>query len=181
MNDIMLDLETMGNGPSAAIIAIGAVEFNTEAQIIGESFYINIDLASAVDEGGIMDASTVLWWMQQSEEAREPFKVGGVGIDLALSLFAQWMAERSVPDNVKMWGNGAAFDNVILATAYQRLGMPPPWRYWNDRCYRTVKSIYPTIKMERTGTHHNAVDDAKSQAQHLIQIYQQKSVRHDQP
>jgi exodeoxyribonuclease VIII len=43
-----------------------------------------------------------------------------------------------------------------------------PWRHWNDRCYRTVKSLYPDVKLERVGTHHNAVDDAESQARHLI-------------
>ena len=56
MQDVMLDLETMGNGPHAAIIAIGAVKFDTQAQEIGEKFYTVIDLESAVAHGGVMDA-----------------------------------------------------------------------------------------------------------------------------
>ena len=39
MQDVMLDLETMGNGPQAAIIAIGAVEFDIPTQQIGERLY----------------------------------------------------------------------------------------------------------------------------------------------
>ncbi len=33
--DIMLDLETMGTGPNAAIVAIGAVAFDLQAGTIG--------------------------------------------------------------------------------------------------------------------------------------------------
>jgi inhibitor of KinA sporulation pathway (predicted exonuclease) len=33
-----------------------------------------------------------------------------------------------------------------------------------------MKNMYPAIKLARTGTHHNAVDDAASQAYHLMNI-----------
>ena len=33
-----------------------------------------------------------------------------------------------------------------------------------------MKSQAPHVKMPRTGTHHNAIDDAKSQALHLMEI-----------
>jgi inhibitor of KinA sporulation pathway (predicted exonuclease) len=47
--------------------------------------------------------------------------------------------------------------------------MQAPWKFYNDRCYRTLKAMYPHIKMpKRTGTHHNALDDAISQVNHLI-------------
>jgi len=48
--------------------------------------------------------------------------------------------------------------------------MERPWYFWNDRCYRTMKSLYPQIPMERDGVHHNALDDAISQARHLMAI-----------
>lgn len=35
MDNVMLDLETMGNGPEAAIVAIGAVEFDLKSGAIG--------------------------------------------------------------------------------------------------------------------------------------------------
>ena len=68
MLDIMLDLETMGTGTQAAIVAIGAVEFDLEKGILGEEFYRTVDLSSSISCGGIIDADTVLWWMQQSED-----------------------------------------------------------------------------------------------------------------
>lgn len=168
MLDVMLDLETMGNGAQAAIIAIGAVEFDIQSKEIGSRFYSVIDLASAVEAGGLIDPSTVLWWMKQSEEARSAFARRGENISTVLMQFSAWVDDNCGRDNVRMWGNGAAFDNTILASAYLRNKTQQPWRFWNDRCYRTIRAQYPTAEMKRAGTHHNAVDDAESQARHLI-------------
>ena len=60
MKDIMLDLEVMGNGSSAAICAIGAVEFDLESGELGREFYTIVNLESSVKAGGVIDASTVL-------------------------------------------------------------------------------------------------------------------------
>lgn len=75
-----------------------------------------------------------------------------------------------VPDGALVWGNGADFDNPILATAYGALNQVQPWKPYNGHCYRTLKSLVKGPKIERTGTHHNAVDDARSQALHAIQL-----------
>lgn len=167
--DIMLDLETAGQGPDAAIVAIGAVQFDRDAGIIGERFYAPVDLASAVAAGGIIDPSTVTWWLRQSDAARGELTRPALQIGSALDTFDVWLQRMGVRD-LHVWGNGAAFDNVILAGAYKRFGRPVPWQFWNDRCYRTMKSLYPAVTLERTGTHHNALDDAEHQARHLLAI-----------
>lgn len=171
MNHIMLDLETMGTGPNAAIVAIGAVEFEltkTGGQL-GDSFYQCISLESAMATGGQVDAGTVLWWLKQSDAARAMFAQPAIHVDDALHKFLVWMSQRGESKNLRVWGNGASFDNVILASAYRRACMPLPWNSFNDRCYRTVKSMHPAAPaIQRTGTHHNAKDDAINQANHLI-------------
>jgi len=168
MTDVMIDLEPMGNGPQAAIVAIGAVGFDVIGGKLGESFYEVTDLSSSVDSGLEMDASTVIWWMKQGNEAREAICKGGEPLMIALLNITDWM--RQFGEDVRVWGNGASFDNVILASAFRKSRLPVPWKFWNDRCYRTVKAMYPCIKMERVGTHHNALDDAKSQALHLMKM-----------
>jgi exodeoxyribonuclease VIII len=168
----MLDLETMGTSGNAAILAIGAVQFCPIEGKIGEKFYVTVDLESAVQMGGIIDAPTVLWWLQQSAEARAPFAKQGEHINVALADFHNWV--KSLVDDTKviqMWGNASTFDNVILQSAYQRSCITLPWKFWGDRCYRTMKNLFPEIKLKRVGTGHNAVDDAESQALHLIEIY----------
>lgn len=168
MKNVMLDLETMGTSTDAAIIAIGACEFDIKTQEVGEKFYHVVDLQSSVDAGLTLDASTVIWWMKQSDQARKEFQCEGINLSRALVEFTHWIGEGA--KDVKIWGNGAAFDNAILSTAYRKCKLIQPWSFWNDRCYRTQKADYPDVKMQRKGDHHNALDDAISQAEHLIAI-----------
>ncbi len=168
MLDVMLDLETMGTQPDAAIVAIGAVEFDLEANQLGRRFYQPVTLDSASELGGTIEPATVIWWMQKSEAARaELWRPDAAHIAQALRDFRLWLGECD--SSVRVWGNGAAFDNVVLRSAYQRTGLDAPWQFRNDRCYRTVRGMFPTAPpMQRLGTHHNALNDAESQALHLL-------------
>ncbi len=167
MKHVMVDLETLGNGSNACIIAIGAVEFDETSAALGREYYAVVDPQTSVESGGQIDAGTVMWWMQQDAAARSAFKTGGMHINAALQEFAAWF-----PQGATFWGNGATFDNVILANAYKRVGMKAPWSFSNDRCYRTLKNLRPDVPLTRTGTHHNALEDAKSQALHAADILQ---------
>jgi len=167
---IMIDLETMGTRPNAPIIAIGAVAFNAMG-LTDQTFYRVVSLHSAVRSGAVIDPSTVLWWMEQGDAARDALtdKQHEAGsIDDALRDFMQFVC--SYGDSLRgVWGNGATFDNVLMHESGKRCGVPM-WEFWKDKCYRTVKGMYPDVKLERAGTHHNALDDARSQALHLIAI-----------
>jgi len=170
MIDVMVDLETMGTGPAAAIITIGAVEFDPAAGTLGETFYVVVNLESSVQGGGVIDPSTVMWWLGQSEDARTAVRAEGTHINVALMRFAAWLGQRAPRDELLLWGNGAGFDNVVLETAYRNSQLLCPWNFWSNRCYRTIKAMHPSVKAVRAGTHHNALDDAVTQAQHLIAI-----------
>lgn len=167
MRDVMLDLETFGNRPGSVIVSIGAVKMDLERGLVGEGFYQAIDPADAQRCGLTIDAGTVTWWLGQSERARAAVRspTDRMLLGAALRSFSDFIG----PDAV-VWGNGADFDNVLLAAAYGAVGSETPWRFWNNRCYRTLKSLFPDVKLERAGTHHNALDDAASQAYHLLRI-----------
>lgn len=167
MDQVMVDLETLGNGSNAVIIAIGAVEFEATSGKLGREFYCVVDGQSCVDAGMKVDVSTVMWWMKQDTAARAAFNNAGEPLPYALQSFAAWL-----PTGACVWGNGATFDNVILSNAYRAIGLPQPWPFWGDRCYRTLKNLFPEVPLARTGTHHNALDDAKSQALHAIALLQ---------
>jgi hypothetical protein len=165
---IMLDLETLGTGPGSVIVAIGAVEFSLGAE--GEvlrTFYERVDARSCTDLGLKMDAETVLWWMKQSKEARDEIVKRGRCLPDALNLFTTFVGVH----DADVWGNGASFDNVLLRGAYEVCGMGLPWMWWNDRCFRTVKGLHPEVTLPaRSGVHHNALDDARWQAEALIKL-----------
>jgi DNA polymerase III epsilon subunit-like protein len=166
--DIMVDLETMGTGYDAAIVSIGAVVMvDTQRDGLGADLYIPVSLQSSMDHGLSVSAGTIMWWMEQDEPARLALVDGAVPLPRALELLTEFIrgAANDVVSSVKIWGNGATFDNVILRNAYKACGMEAPWRFWNDRCYRTLKALHPEVKLpDRGGVHHNALDDARYQA-----------------
>lgn len=163
MNEVMLDLETLSLENNAAIIAIGAVRFDDKG--ILDTFYQNVDLESSVKHGLHIDPATIKWWMQQDDDARAMLNKDLVWLEVALQRFTDWLGV-----NPFIWGNGAAFDNVVIKNAYKAIGSRAPWGYKNDMCYRTVKTLNPLVPYEFEGVAHCAVDDAKNQAMHLIQI-----------
>ncbi|MEM8396661.1 3'-5' exonuclease, partial [Morganella morganii] len=68
---LMIDLETMGNKPDSAIVAIAAVPFDMVSGVTDDAlFYEIIDLRSSEKYGGSIDADTVLWWLGKSDNAR---------------------------------------------------------------------------------------------------------------
>ncbi len=168
MSNVMLDLETMGTGNGAPVISIGAVRF--DATGILSEFHVGITLQSNVALGRQIDPDTLMWWLDPERDTARAEWLGLPKKPLteALQDFHEW---ATVGDPVEaMWGNGATFDNVILRDACATAGVPYPVRFWQDKCYRTMKGLRPDIKLVRVGTYHNAADDAKSQALHLIEI-----------
>ena len=105
--------------------------------------------------------------MNQSAEAKKVFDDASiVTLPTALVALARWIGEDAI-----MWGNSARFDLGILEYAYDSCLIPVPWDHRNERCYRTLKALHPEIKIMRSGTHHNALDDATSQAHHAQGLF----------
>lgn len=169
MQHVMIDLETMGTCPGCAIIAIGAVAFDPRNGDMDDGYYTAIPLLGQELLGLHIDADTKAWWDRQSEQARKVLTdPGAIALPAALGGLNAYLQQH---DNPKVWGNGADFDNPILAAAYRAVDMKQGWKPYNGRCYRTVKNLAPHIKLDkRQGTHHHALDDAKSQAVHLMEI-----------
>jgi hypothetical protein len=170
--NIMIDIETMGKGPRSAIAAIGAVEFDPAGNDLGRALYARVDLRSSVAAGLVIDADTVLWWMQQSDDARAELTSGNtVPLHHALvSLADLVMGEDRTDHDAIVWANGTSFDFPILAEAYRAVGLPQPWHYFNERDWRTIRKVLPAAQCEREGTAHNALDDACHQARHLQRV-----------
>ncbi|EGB0959266.1 3'-5' exoribonuclease [Escherichia coli] len=175
---LMIDLETMGTNTNAPIVVIGAVFFDPQTGEIGPVFYIVISLTDAMNTGAVPDGGTIKWWLKQSSEARAAILTDQVKLKDALSRFREFINEYSDEKFVQVWGNGATFDNAILRTSYERLDIPCPWRYHNDRDVRTIVELGKTIDFDaRTvipfeGVRHNALDDARHQAKYVSAIWQ---------
>lgn len=171
--DLMIDLETMGLPPTGAIISIGACFFDLTKCEIGPTFLRTVNLATAVRDGGTMDASTVIWWLGQSDEARKGVRFSGIDIVNALQELDDFIMEHSRLQDVRPWGNSSTFDLTIIAGACKRSGLRQPWYFTNERDFRTVRNMYEQVEYdpsEKGEGAHNALEDAIFQAKHLFKI-----------
>lgn len=161
---VMIDLETYGVVPGCPVLAIGAIVFmNDDRGLLPSYTYYGVARANQDEWNLFPEKNTIDWWSQQTEDARKVFTdPAAMELPALLAEFSEWL-----PKDAIIWGNGAGFDCPILARAYHAVGLPLPWKFYNERCYRTIKSLAPSVSISRSGTHHNALDDAVSQAEHL--------------
>lgn len=181
MTHLMVDLETMGSNPEAPIVAIGAVFFDPGTGKTGEEFYQIVSLESAMEFGAKPDATTIIWWMKQSSEARAAI-TGGDAISLmdAIDNLDEFIHTNSANGIkcVQLWGNGRSFDNVILRRAYEQVGAELAVPFRNDRDVRTIVELGKTIGMNPRyeipfdGDMHNALADARHQVKYVSAIWQ---------
>jgi len=180
VNDLMIDIESMGKKPNAPIVSIGAVFFNPQTAELGPDFYTAVNLESSMEQGAVPDGDTILWWLKQSAEARAAICVDdAMPIANALSELSHFINRHADnPKYLKVWGNGATFDNVILRGAYERAGHICPWEFWNDHDVRTIVTLGrgigfdPKRDMPFDGDMHNALADARHQAKYVSAIWQ---------
>ena len=171
MNDVMLDLETMGTGTLAPIVSIGAVKFDLKTGATGEELYYNISLKDSMNRGMNPDARTIEWWLEQSIDARKHlFDPEPVELEHALGKFYDFAKGCYV------WGNGATFDNRLITEAFRLIGMKTSWKYSQDMDVRTLVRLgemngidYKSVVMD--GISHCAIDDAKFQIAYCHYVY----------
>jgi len=160
---VVIDLETVGKEAGCGILSIGATTLNGEY-----TFSVGININTCYAAGLWIDPTTMNWWSTQTIEAREAAFSGTCSIETALDLFADWYKSVGSP---LIWGNGAGFDFPILGAAYGAIGAEIPWKYHDERCYRTLKALYPEIPADKfQGIKHVALCDAMYEAQHLRKI-----------
>ena len=171
--DAMMDVECMGMPPTGALIGIGCCFFDLDTETIGPTFYRSINLATSVREGGTIDPATVMFWLTQSDAARNAVRYNTQDIRKVLGDFSDWIAETCRHEDVRMYGNSSGFDCTLVDGAYKRMGMKAPWHFSRERCFRTVRNLYPSVKYdpaEKGDNAHNALADAVFQAEHLFRI-----------
>lgn len=171
MKNIMIDLETMSLKPNAAIISIGAVAFEPMTRSIIAEFKQNVTLGSCAEFGLHISDDTQAWWAKQDRDLRDALTVDAVPLPEALTKLKAFVLDGLMDKgDVIPWSNGAGFDIPILEHAYHACGMTVPWLYFNISCYRTLKRIYKSIRIEFNGKKHDALDDARHQAVQLMEI-----------
>ncbi|MDP9944395.1 exonuclease [Enterobacter ludwigii] len=178
---LMVDIEAFGKKADSPVVSIGAVFFDPSTGNTGSEFYKVISLESSMASGGVPDASTIIFWLKASPEARSELVMDdAIPLDDALLQLNEFIGENAVngPDSVQVWGNGATYDNVLLEASYDRTGIPCPWKFWNNRDVRTIVELgkavgcKPRYEIPFEGEPHKAISDAHHQIKYVSAIWQ---------
>jgi len=167
--NVMVDIETLSRRKNAGILSIGACKFD-ENEIV-DKFYVNVDPQTLRGLNFDICPETVAWWKTQSKEARDALRVDQRPIRTALEMLSEWFGPVSLPT----WANAPTFDCVILESAYQTFNIEKPWKYYDERCYRTISELFGIHDIKnREGSLHNALDDAMNQTKNLQSLFRKQ-------
>lgn len=172
----MIDLETLGTAQDAILPIIGACIFSPHTGEITDTFYAHLNQKDQQTLGRTTTPATIQWWKQQSDAAKKEITKPGRPFKDVMEEFAEF-----VPPKCVVWGNGATFDISMLENAFRMLGIQIPWMFWDVRDVRTIVDLAKRLpkpkRVEKNqfpfeGVAHNALDDARHQAQYVAGMWQ---------
>jgi hypothetical protein len=176
----MLDLETWGTRPGCAIRSIGAVLFDFAAvrRQLGPGFYANVIRHSCESYGLTVDPKVEAWWAEKDVAAQAALEEPPLfSLPHALLALLRFIEENGDADQLSVWSHGATFDIPIITHAIEAMGVGliVPWDFRRCRDTRTMIWLSSergiNIGLERVGTQHHALDDAKTRALQMIELH----------
>ena len=177
----MVDIETLSTAVNAAVLSIGAVEFDPMSGKIEREFYLELDLSE--QQNRHVDLNTVQWWFKQCQENPANFDLmtkhnrDKFGVDFALVRFgafisgndSHYVKREEGYAKIALWACDPDFDVAILADLYKEHNLILPWKYSEPKSVRTVRMLTQIAGMEipQQEANHNALDDCIRQAKEV--------------
>lgn len=178
---VMIDIETLSTENDAAIVAIGAVEFDLDRILQQKMWKIDPRFAS-----GRRSPSTLSWWSSQLLENPTLRSVWeGVQEEniIAGELFNWMVPFWAKPGDIAghwIWAGPNTFDLSILKTWYQSQSMILPWDWRAGRDLTTLCRVadqlgidYKQVDDPGTEEPHNPLSDCIHQARRCQYILKQ--------
>lgn len=132
---VMIDTETLGKTPGSVVRSVAAVEFDPQTGETGRQKVWEIDLADSIRYGFKVEASTLKWWMMQSDEARREFVEGAeTPLEDFLEDFMQFIAATDEGNDFTLWCLQLDFDVAMLRSMYS---------WYNLNVYRCDEEVLP--------------------------------------
>ncbi|WP_051419652.1 3'-5' exonuclease [Candidatus Sodalis pierantonius] len=119
MNNVMLDIETLGKKAGCPILSVAAVMFEPATGLVGQTFYARIDYQAAIQYGQ-PEEETLLWWQKQSDDARHEAFGGKARPDVVARALRTFISTHCAKPCVP-WSNGAVFDIALLQSWFDRV------------------------------------------------------------
>jgi hypothetical protein len=132
---VMIDTETLGRTHGSVVRSVAAVEFDPQTGETGRQKVWKIDLTDSIRYGFKVEASTLKWWMMQSDEARREFVEGAeTPLEDFLEDFMQFIAATDEGNDFTLWCLQLDFDVAMLRSMYS---------WYNLNVYRCDEEVLP--------------------------------------
>lgn len=163
--DIMIDIESLSTDTDCVILEIGAVSFKRDGIGIVDSLVLRPTIDEQTSQfNRKISNDTLQWWSNQDPSIVEEVlgDTNRISYQDCMEKLYKFCWNRN-----SIWSNGAAFDIVVMESAWKDLNMSIPWPYYSVRDTRTlyeVAGVSLKDKKYKTVTTHRAIQDAEHQA-----------------
>lgn len=133
---LMVDIESLALGPRPVITQLAMLAYELEQDELMEdrySQYLPIDPQQQIIPPRRIQASTIAWWMKQSDEAREAFELStGTDFEELVAAMRGFVAAfnrltKNGTRNYEITSKHPQFDIVAVETLLTELGLEVPW------------------------------------------------------
>ncbi|HDD45108.1 MAG TPA: 3'-5' exoribonuclease [Candidatus Desulfofervidus auxilii] len=157
MNNIMLDIETLGT----VITQIGAVYFDDNGNI-GDKFLVNVNIESCLKYGLEIQYKNLKWWLERTNLIT--WMKNTIPISVALAHLTEFCNKNK---KARVWSH--YYDIMILEFACYKIGRKLPFHYKRWRDLRTAVDLADLKKEKKKENEktHNALDDCIYQINYL--------------
>lgn len=135
---LMMDIESWALGPRPVITQIAMLGYELEQdELLQDRYfeYLPVEPQLSIIPPRKIQASTIAWWMRQTDEAREGVELNtgedfedlvaaGRGLILAFNRLT-----KNGSRNYELCAKGPQFDIVAIETLLKELGLEVPWSY----------------------------------------------------
>ena len=165
MEDILLDIETLGNEGNFIVLSVGLVQFDIRTGKIGDKFIINLSETEQAKHGFNVSAETMLWWSERMDMFHEVTK-DQVCLENGCGIISRWL---QIHPFKRCWAS-ATLDYQGISNIFFSQNLPNPIPYDKRLCCRTIREIY---KFNHEYIHpdytHNPVDDCENEIKELVE------------
>ena len=173
----MLDIETLGQSPSAPVVSIGVIAFRPGGEVQWEMLWV-LDPDDQLERKA--DFDTIRWWMTRKPEAAAHWV--NPEERFSTSVVLGWLKGNATSsanltwDQAIWWGNSPNFDETIMTGLYREFSITPPWKFreWCD--VRTIREFLKDKSFPENPNLHNPLADCRAQIELVERFYKEQGL-----
>jgi hypothetical protein len=167
----MIDIETVGKRPDAAIAQIAIAEFSIDWGIT-DTICVNLDWQQGISEfGRTFCKDTVEWWKTQDTAVRKSVLTGGEPYKEGLLTISEWM-QKKYTRSKKVWAWHPQFDMPKIEESFLAAGLEKPWHYRSEIDASFLHYVFGHDISKVDNKTHHALADVKNQVAGVCEFFQ---------